>query len=87
MRIGRYLSGLSIIAIMAGGSVPSYSQSPETPKDATEATKAANAELLEQLPFDDTSDFDDAKRGLIAPLPSEMIQGHPQQYSFITEGA
>ncbi len=52
------------------------------------------AQLLQQLPFDDTSDFDDAKRGLIAPLPSEMIQGqsgnaiwNPQQYNFITEGA
>ena len=51
-------------------------------------------ELLQQLPFDDTSDFDDAKRGLIAPLPSEMIQGqggnpiwNPQKYGFITEGA
>lgn len=94
MRIGRYLSGLSIIAIIASVSVPAYSQSPETPKDATDATKAANAKLLEQLPFNDTSDFDDAKRGLIAPLPSEMIQGqsgnpiwNPQQYGFITEGA
>ncbi|MDQ6436716.1 alkyl sulfatase dimerization domain-containing protein [Mesorhizobium sp. LHD-90] len=49
---------------------------------------------MNQLPFNDTSDFDDAKRGLIAPLPSEMIQGqagnliwNPQQYGFITEGA
>jgi alkyl sulfatase BDS1-like metallo-beta-lactamase superfamily hydrolase len=63
-------------------------------KDATEATRAANAELLRQLPFSDTSDFDDAKRGLIAPLPAEMIQGqggnriwNPGQYSFITPGA
>jgi alkyl sulfatase BDS1-like metallo-beta-lactamase superfamily hydrolase len=90
----RYLSGLSIIAIIANGAVPAYSQSPATPKDATEATKAANSALLQQLPFDDTSDFDDAKRGLIAPLPAEVIQGqagnpiwNPQQYSFITEGA
>lgn len=94
MRTGGYLSGLSIIAIVASGSVSAYSQEPETPKDATEATRAANAELLQQLPFNDTSDFDDAKRGLIAPLPGELIQGeggnpiwNPQQYNFIVEGA
>ncbi len=73
MRIGKYLSGLSLIALVAGGSVAAYSQSTEAPKDATEATRAANDQLLTQLPFDDTSDFDDAKRGLIAPLPKEMI--------------
>jgi alkyl sulfatase BDS1-like metallo-beta-lactamase superfamily hydrolase len=94
MRITKYLSSLSIIAIIASGAVPAYSQTQTAPKDATEATKAANAELLEQLPFDDTSDFDNAKRGLIAPLPSEVIQGQggnaiwdPQKYGFITEGA
>ncbi|MQV61016.1 alkyl/aryl-sulfatase, partial [Sinorhizobium meliloti] len=94
MHIGRYLSGLSLIAIVAAGTIPAYAQDAATQKDATEATRAANDALLTQLPFDDTSDFDDAKRGLIAPLPTEMIQGqggnaiwNPQQYSFITEGA
>lgn len=94
MRIGKSLTCVSIIAIIAGGGVPAHSQTQTAPKDATEATKAANAELLEQLPFNDTSDFDDAKHGLIAPLPSEMIQGQggnaiwdPQKYGFITEGA
>ncbi|OLP01719.1 hypothetical protein BVU76_13455 [Mycolicibacterium porcinum] len=35
-------------------------------KGATEATKAANQKLLDTLPFNDKSDFEDAKRGLIA---------------------
>src|SRR3546814_8257322 len=42
----------------------------------------------------DTSDFDNARRGLIAPLPSAMIEGqsgnpiwNPQQYSFINTDA
>ncbi|WP_234840877.1 hypothetical protein [Sinorhizobium meliloti] len=94
MHIGGYLSSLSLIAIVAAGTIPAYAQDAATQKDATEATRAANDALLTQLPFDDTSDFDDAKRGLIAPLPTEMIQGqggnaiwNPQQYSFITEGA
>ncbi|WP_312366086.1 alkyl/aryl-sulfatase [Ensifer sp.] len=62
-------------------------------KDATEATKSANDQLLKQLPFSDTSDFDDAKRGLIAPLPADLIKGesgnaiwNPEQYGFIKEG-
>lgn len=33
---------------------------------ATEATKAANADVLKSLPFNDRSDFEDAQRNLIA---------------------
>ncbi|MGV0852584.1 MBL fold metallo-hydrolase [Mycolicibacterium phlei] len=36
------------------------------PKPATEATKSANQKVLDSLPFNDRSDFDDAQRGLIA---------------------
>jgi len=36
------------------------------PKPATPATQAANAKVLQELPFADTSDFADAERGLIA---------------------
>lgn len=94
MRTVRFLTGLSIVALIASGGVPAHSQDATAPKDATEATRAANDALLTQLPFDDTSDFDDAKRGLIAPLPADVIQGpggnpiwNPQQYGFIAEGA
>jgi alkyl sulfatase BDS1-like metallo-beta-lactamase superfamily hydrolase len=38
-------------------------------KDASAATRAALEGVLAALPFDDTTDFDDARRGLIAPLP------------------
>jgi alkyl sulfatase BDS1-like metallo-beta-lactamase superfamily hydrolase len=37
--------------------------------DASEATRAARRELLSRLPFEDTRDFEDADRGLVAPLP------------------
>lgn len=37
--------------------------------DASEATRAANRALADGLVFEDTRDFDDAGRGLIAPLP------------------
>jgi alkyl sulfatase BDS1-like metallo-beta-lactamase superfamily hydrolase len=36
------------------------------PKDATEATKAANATVLKELPFVDKQDFEFAQRGFIA---------------------
>jgi alkyl sulfatase BDS1-like metallo-beta-lactamase superfamily hydrolase len=69
-------------------------QAQDSRKDATDATKEANARLLEQLPFSDTSDFDRAKKGLVAPLPSEMIKGQagnliwdPTKYGFIKEGS
>ncbi|HBD33078.1 MAG TPA: hypothetical protein DC084_05735, partial [Cupriavidus sp.] len=63
-------------------------------KDATGATKAANQKLLSELPFSDRSDFDDAHRGFVAPLPNALIKGpsgnpiwNPNQYAFIKEGS
>lgn len=35
-------------------------------KPATAATKAANAAVLNELPFNDKADFEDAQRGLVA---------------------
>ena len=40
-----------------------------SPKDATESTRAVLASARDGLPFDDMTDFDDARRGLIAELP------------------
>jgi alkyl sulfatase BDS1-like metallo-beta-lactamase superfamily hydrolase len=42
-------------------------------KPAADATKAANAALLQSYPFADTRDFEDAKRGLIVPLPNDGV--------------
>ncbi|WOX05613.1 alkyl/aryl-sulfatase [Microbulbifer pacificus] len=65
----------------------------EKPKPATSATKAANDTLLKYLPFSDKTSFEQAHKGFVAPLPTEMIKGkqgnpiwNPQQYSFIKEG-
>ena len=65
-----------------------------TSREATETTRAANAELLNSLPFADRRDFEEAKRGFIAPLPDEGVikneQGRPvwdmTRFSFIKEG-
>jgi alkyl sulfatase BDS1-like metallo-beta-lactamase superfamily hydrolase len=37
--------------------------------EATDSTRAANAEMAGALDFGDRRDFDEAARGLIAPLP------------------
>jgi alkyl sulfatase BDS1-like metallo-beta-lactamase superfamily hydrolase len=47
----------------------------QTPKDATPATKEANNKLLSYLNFSDKQDFEDARRGFSADLPSPVIKG------------
>lgn len=65
----------------------------ELRKDAAGPTKQANDALYNQLPFNDKTDFTDAHKGFIAPLPTAVIKGeagnviwNPEQYSFIKEG-
>ena len=85
---------LMLTLVTATFAYPAVAQDQDPRKNATEATKAANAALLQMLPFSDRSDFDNARRGLIAPLPSELIKGeagnliwNPQKYGFIAEDA
>jgi alkyl sulfatase BDS1-like metallo-beta-lactamase superfamily hydrolase len=64
-------------------------------KDATEFTRAAHAAVLERLPFADTQDFEDAKRGLIAPLANGGVLRNehgwtfwdPERFAFIEPGS
>ncbi len=44
------------------------------PKDATPITQARNRALLDVLPFDDTQDFEDARRGFLGTLPEAEIR-------------
>ena len=46
---------------------------PDTPKPAHPSVAAANAAVRKMLPFDDTRDFEDAKRGFIDTLPHARI--------------
>ena len=41
----------------------------EDQKDATPTTLAHNRAVLDTLPFGDTQDFEDARRGFLATLP------------------
>jgi alkyl sulfatase BDS1-like metallo-beta-lactamase superfamily hydrolase len=46
----------------------------EDPKDATPVTRAKNRAALEALPFADTQDFEDARRGFLGTLPDVEIR-------------
>ena len=59
-------------------------------QDASNSTKKANQKLLQELPFDNTQDFKDADRGLIAQIPDGIIKNakgdivwNASQFSFI----
>jgi alkyl sulfatase BDS1-like metallo-beta-lactamase superfamily hydrolase len=69
-----------LVAAFAGAafaSVPASAVAQSQPKPATEATKAANRAVQNYLNFNDKSDFDDAKRGLIAK-PDTLTIRHAQ---------
>jgi alkyl sulfatase BDS1-like metallo-beta-lactamase superfamily hydrolase len=65
---------------------------PERAKGASEYTRALHSTLLEELPFEDREDFEDARRGLIATAPKLSIHnehGRPvwdmDGYAFVDE--
>lgn len=65
------LVGLGAATLMFGLTACS-AEPPSTPA-ATEATQAANAAVLEQLPFANKADFKAVRRGRIAALPNHGI--------------
>ena len=66
------LSKLSLAVAFAIASAPALAA--EAPKDATPQTRQANAAVLKELPFADTQDFEDAKRGFIATIPNAAVK-------------
>ena len=93
MKLNKLVSYLALAGVCSTSliSLPVLAQ--EGAKDATAQTKSANDALYGQLPFTDKTDFMNAHKGFIAPLPRELIkvkQGNvvwdPQQYAFIKEG-
>lgn len=63
----------AILCIMVSLTILVNPHAAEGPKDASEFTKKANAEFAKQLNFGDTQDFEDAKRGFIAPLVNDGV--------------
>lgn len=67
---------------------------PVQPNPPTDTTTAANQAVLNELPFDDTSDFDNVSRDLVAPLPDTVLTDDngntiwdPTKYDFIENGS
>ena len=67
------LSRLTIFCgiVLAGISV--FAQA--TPKEATEATKQHNKQVLQELPFNNKQDFENANKGFIATFPEVKVVG------------
>ncbi|WP_218508765.1 alkyl/aryl-sulfatase [Variovorax sp. dw_308] len=91
---GRSFSRLPVWTVAVSiGLLSSLSYAQDQPKLATDATKAANAKLLQDLPFNDNTSFEAAHKGFIAPLPQSVLTGpngnqiwDPTKYGFIKEG-
>lgn len=60
------------LATLLIASAPTQAQ--QAPKDATPATAKANAAVRQALALNDTQDFDEATRGLIATLPDPLVK-------------
>ena len=71
MKIKKNLLKLLTLSLLL--SVSMYAA--EEPKDATNFTKEKNEQVLKELPFADTQDFVDAKRGFIAAPEKLIIKG------------
>ena len=65
MTINKSLA-IFLSTLLIGSGIAQAQQALAPPKPATAATIAANKAVLNALPFNDKSDFDDAQRGFIA---------------------
>ncbi|MBB1201628.1 MBL fold metallo-hydrolase [Enterobacteriaceae bacterium 89] len=91
MKLNQIAAQLAVAGVLASLSLPAFAQ--VMPKEATDATIEANNALYQKLPFADHTDFENAHKGFIAPLPQAMIKGQqgnliwdPAKYAFIKEG-
>jgi Alkyl sulfatase and related hydrolases len=91
MKLNQIAKQLAVAGLLTSMAVPAFAQA--MPKEATSATIAANNALYQKLPFADNTDFENAHKGFIAPLPQNIIKGEqgnviwdPAKYAFIKEG-
>jgi alkyl sulfatase BDS1-like metallo-beta-lactamase superfamily hydrolase len=87
VRCNIYAAALVAVAFCILNAPPSSAQ----PKDAEPATRQANAAVLMSMPFNDRSDFEEARRGFITSLPDGIMSADGQRaiwsmkpYAFIT---
>lgn len=71
-KLGRTSLNLGLMATLSLYSLPILAG--QAAQDASKHTKAKNAQVLQQLPFHDTTDFENAKRGFITTLEDPVIR-------------
>ena len=71
---GACIAFSALCSVAAGGALAQTPPQPAPTKPASTATRAANQKLLQQLPFADRRDFEDAARGLIDRPDTLMIR-------------
>ncbi|EOL8877090.1 alkyl/aryl-sulfatase [Enterobacter mori] len=93
MKLKILVNAMTVAGLVSTSLVAAPAMAQVTAKEATTHTKANNDALYGQLPFFDKTDFSNAHKGFIAPLPQDVIKGekgnviwNPQQYAFIKEG-
>lgn len=70
MKVKKNVFKLLVISLM----LSSLALAAEEPKEATNFTKEKNEQVLKELPFSDTQDYKDAKKGFIATFPDLVIK-------------
>ncbi|MFP3588647.1 alkyl sulfatase dimerization domain-containing protein [Paraburkholderia sp. SIMBA_055] len=71
--MSRKLNWLIALAVTALEGVATVTSA--APNQATDATRKVNQAVADYLPFSNTQDFEDVRRGYIADLPSSVIKG------------
>lgn len=92
--LGMLLSRAFPPAVHGGDQTKETAIGKSEPAPATDFTKKANADFAKTLPFNDTRDFEFAKKGLIAELPDGgvvkdakgAVVWDPRKYSFVKIG-
>ncbi len=62
---------LSLLSLLM--TIPAFAEVES--KEATKVTTDSNNQVLKDLPFNDTQDFEDAKKGFVDTLPKLVIEG------------
>lgn len=93
MKLKTLVSGMVVAGLLSASLATLPVLAKKEAKEATAHTKANNDALYGQLPFFDKTDFRNAHKGFVAPLPQAVIKGEkgtviwdPRQYAFIKEG-
>ena len=87
-----FILTIGVIGLLPGRVVAAAAQ---PGSEASAPTRKVNAAVLQQLPFTNKQDFEDARRGFIAPLPDNGVISDKESkpvwdlsgFSFIKEGA